>query len=267
MTLFELIVAIALVAALAGVTLPLILSRSRTIAFDELLMQIERSGAVARSEAQRQSEALRFEARWDQKAEAYVIGMARLEELDASTEEDELSRVVRSIETMSDLEPTDPDTEVSLAGLEVLVSLPTGVLLQRTLTDEQRDVVFGQFTDHADLAMAGTSIGGAAEDPAWDASGAMEDGGEHSRFTIAIFLPDGTLIAGERLYLIREIEHFGRIESNAWLGQITAKRLDLADVQDPQDDDEPLDEEDAEPRDEGEAAPGASGETTFGGSP
>lgn len=214
LTLFELVVAVALVAALAGVALPLVLARSRNIAFDELLIQIERTGAVARSESQRKSTPLRFEARWDAASAEYLIGVSRL---DTDEEEDHLAGVVRAIEEEPGAHDEFESGAVTLSGFETMLTLGPRVQLHRGLSDDLREMLLNPSDGSG-------AIGGATRGE-FDAK---SDERRMKRFTLAIFLPDGTLIAGESVYLVTPPERIARIASNAFLGSISATRITQA---------------------------------------
>lgn len=243
------IVALALIGALATVVLPLMLDRTRDLSFDETVMQIERAASVARSDAQRRSEPVLFEARWSERDRVYRVGTAPLQE---QAEEAREANIVAELPRF-DAEQSDGEAGVDqLPSFQASLTLPMAYEIRRRIPEE----FFESLGKTSGAPDAGELSFDAAEDS--PASGSVGDDWAEPelprRVVIALFLPNGTLMGEERLYLIAPGARVAAITMNRWLGQVKVERVRL-DQALPGKDGAP----DSPPEDEPEPA-GSSGE-------
>ncbi len=269
MTLFEILVAVALLGAVMAITLPLVVSQTQRLTYGEIVAQIERHAAVVRSDAQRQSEAIWFEARWIDKENAWGLGiaqMARDEDSSLSVDDELAVALLGDMETAladdsMDQPPMFADEPDSMSGFEVRLRLPKGYRIERTLPEDIRALAEqggrfgaddlglepGELLDSA-LDEAG---GGFAEDEMVPEAG--------RRVLLAVFLPDGTLIGPEKVYLFAPGGRVATISMSPWLGSVRCETLTLVGLAAAEEEDlvaEPGEAEFAEP--ESVDGPGAS---------
>lgn len=250
------IVALALIGALATVVLPLMLDRTRDLSFDETVMQIERAASVARSDAQRRSEPVLFEARWSEKDRVYRVGTAPLREQTEGTGE---ANIVAELPSF-DAEQSDADTGADqLPSFQASLTLPLEYEIRRRIPDE--------FFESAGVSPGDSGVDELSFDQPEEsgaAGGVGDDWAEPElpqRVVIALFLPDGTLMGEERLYLIAPGSRVAAITMNRWLGQVKVERVRL---------DQPAseeDEQDSGPQDEAAPVGETGSDESVGGPP
>jgi prepilin-type N-terminal cleavage/methylation domain-containing protein len=252
MTLFEILVAVALLGAVMAITLPLIVSQTQRLTYGEVVAQIERHAAVVRSDSQRQSEAIWFEARWIEKENAWALGIAqqKRDEGSESSDADDLAEALLGEMEMAfaddstDRLPMFADGPEMMAGFEVRMRLPKGYRIERTLPQEVQ--ALGE-----QGGVSGAGNGGLVPD-AFEELALEAQGGagfddevlpvERERVLLAVFLPDGTLIGPERVYLFAPGGRIATISMSPWLGRVRCETLTLEMLTASSPDDEALDE-------------------------
>jgi prepilin-type N-terminal cleavage/methylation domain-containing protein len=255
MTLFEVLVVVALIGAVMAITLPLIVSQTRRLTWGEVIAQIERHAAVVRSDAQRESEAIWFEARWIEKDNAWALGVAQMmrdQESEFSSDDELAAALLGDMETAlgdesMDQPPMFADEPDSMTGFEVRLRLPRGYRIERSLPEEVAALSDqGSLLNEEDFGLEPEELldsaldegdGGFAEDEA-----AHEPGG---RVLLAVFLPDGTLIGPQRVYLFEPGGRIATISMSPWLGSVHCETLTLGTLAGLEDDDKSLDDESA----------------------
>lgn len=214
------VVALALLAALAGIVMPLMLDRTRDLSFDETVLQLERAASVARAESQRESKAVLFEVRWSERDGAYRIGTARLAERGERAGE---SDVVSELPRFEGQESGLGESPADFPSFQSLLTLPVQYEIRRRMPEEYLEA---PSFESGPREAGGLAIGGAPEQE-W---GPVEDWGDPQRpqrLIIAVFLPDGTLIGEERLYLLGPGQRVAAITTNRWLGALKVERMVL----------------------------------------
>lgn len=220
LTLFEVVVALALLAALAGIIMPLMLDRTRDLSFDETVLQLEQAASVARAESQRESEAVLFEVRWSAGEGAYRVGTAKLGEPGESAGE---ADVVNELPRLSGKETGMGESPADLPSFQALLTLPSQYQIRRRIPEEYFEAagVAAGLPEEPSAGFAGE--GADAED--WGLVGVWGDPPRPQRVIIAVFLPDGTLMGDERLYLLGPGQRVAAITTNRWLGAVKVERV------------------------------------------
>lgn len=218
--------ALALLVALAGVVLPLLFGRTRDLSFRETLLQVERAASVARAESQRLSQAVLFECRWSERERAYQLGTVTL----SSRSGDSSAVDVRSAALGLGGPGSDADEVLpeQLPELEVLLTLPPGCEIQRHIPEEYLEQAgtgagdaLGMEEGFGPSGQAGMGTAGGLVEAALAAAERPQ------RVVLAVFLPDGTLMGDERLYLLGPDARLGVITMNRWLGTVSAEQMRL----------------------------------------
>jgi len=253
MTLFEVLVVVALVGAVMAITLPLIVSQTRRLTWDEVLAQVERHAAVVRSDAQRESEAVWFEARWIEKDSAWALGVAQMTRDDESefSIDDELAvALLGDMETAlgddsTDQPPMFADEPESMTGFEVRMRLPRGYRIERSLPEEIAALGDqGGLMNEEDFGLEPGKLLDSAPDGTGGALGQNDVTREPDhRVLLAVFLPDRTLIGPERVYLFEPGGRIATISMSPWLGSVRCETLTLGTLASSADDDQNLDDE------------------------
>ncbi len=213
--------ALALLAALAGIIMPLMLDRTRDLSFDETVLQLERAASVARAESQRESEAVLFEVRWSEREGSYRVGTARLRERGESAGEE---NVVSALPRFDGQEAGLGESPADLPSFQALLTLPPEYEIRRRIPEgyfEAAGVEAGVQND------AAPDFAGEDAEEEW---GAAEDWGNPERpqrVIIAVFLPDGTLMGEDRLYMIGPGQRVAAVTTNRWLGAVKVERVSL----------------------------------------
>ncbi len=249
MTLFEILVALALLIAVMSITIPMVASQTNRIAFEEVTATLERQAAIVRSDAQRETEAVWFEARQLPDG-IWAIGVSRMnqDEVDNPSEMADWTDVL--IGDLESVLPEDPDSmersvpvdrNETFSSFEVLRRLPTGYSIRRTLPDEI--VALGEepmLDEHDPFAEEAFEL--ALDEAAQEMPSPFGETPpgliEEIRIVLAVFLPDGTLIGPEQLYLFAPDERIATIRFNRWLGSVKCAPLVRADLT-PEDKSEP----------------------------
>ena len=250
MTLFEILVAVALIGAVMAITLPLVVSQTQRLTYGEIVAQIERHAAVVRSDALRESEAVWFEARWIEKDQAWGFGVAKIarDEDSSFSVDDELAvALLGDMETAladdrMDQPPMFADEPDSMSGFEVRLRLPKGYRIERTLPEEIRALAEqgGGFGDDELGLEPGELLESALDDgdgAAFEDEVADQAGG---RVLLAVFLPDGTLIGPEKVYLFAPGGRIATISMSPWLGSVRCQTLTLGGIAASADEDDDL---------------------------
>lgn len=210
-----------LLAALAGIIMPLMLDRTRDLSFDEMVLQLEQAASVARAESQRESKAVLFEVRWSSREGSYRVGTARLGERSESEGE---ANVVRELPRFDGQEGGLGESHADLPSFQALLTLPSRYEIRRRIPEEYFETRVGS-------GMAGRSVPGRSDEGgATDDWGPPEDWGDPQRpqrVIIAVFLPDGTLIGEDRLYVLGPGQRVAAIRTNRWLGSVKVERVSL----------------------------------------
>lgn len=241
LTLLEVLVTVALLAALMAVTLPLVLSQTTRLTYDEVLNQIDRRAAVVREDAQRRSEPVWLEARLIESEGVWALG-TRSMRTDPETglmDFEELSAALLGemetamAEDIMDQPPMFEDELETMSGFEVLMRLPHGYKFLRELPEELREIrEQGAEVDSDNALIEAASL---IEDEEFLDSeaevGFME--AEATRLLFAVFLPDGTLIGPEKLYLQAPERRLATIEMSRWLGTVKCETLTLGTLMEP----------------------------------
>lgn len=218
-TIVELMIVVTLMVAITGIVMPSMLGRLAGSIADAAIGRIEATAIQCRALAQQEGRALRLTARPrpDGSAGIYIeaigtraSGRHSLEDVlpaDGQESPDEFER------RTGDPRSTYP-----------AYVLPDGYVLTRQppRTDDR-----GLFADpQRELGRAGRSndFGPRDDQP----PGAPRSTPGQLRLTIAVFLPDGTALAGTPLYLIGEDVTF-TIEINRWTGGVRATRVSADD--------------------------------------
>ncbi|RMH11003.1 MAG: hypothetical protein D6695_10220 [Planctomycetota bacterium] len=218
-------VAITLMGALIAISIPLVLDRTRDISFDETLAQIERVASVVRADAQRRSEALALECRWSEEDQLVRIGVVKLEQ-----NERESTGSVFDLPFNEGVGRVDASVEM-MPSFDVMLTLAKGYELRRRIPE--------MYFDRAGEALlqTETTFGDLQQDEmdpvGFDMDASQDDGwGELDhpprRLVIAVFLPDGSLMGEERLYLLGPGGRVGAITMSRWLGRVRAERVNLS---------------------------------------
>lgn len=212
--------ALALLVALAGVVVPLLLGRTSDLSFRETLLQIERAASVARADSQRLSEAVLFECRWSEKDRVYRIGTALLS---GGDDESGDNSVVTNLPNFGESDD-GPD---ELPAFDVLLALPSAYEIRRRIPEE--------YFERAGAMQAAAFSMDEGSDPGSDlpADSARGFGDTWAvterplRMVLAVFLPDGTLMGEERMYLLGPDTRVAAITMNRWLGRVSVERVRL----------------------------------------
>ncbi len=234
-TLLEIIIAMALAATLVSLVSVAVFSRLREATFDETIRQTRSALAMIREDARRGGEALRLIARENDEGRIELVGLA----FDApvadpfSFESD--APLLGEIDTSRiafDEHASGRSAFEDRAPGRVYLTLPSGYTLER-MTPEQRDAAL--------LAMeSGRREEQDALDP--DLLPPGFDGGfgeiAHEPLTIGLFLPDGSVIAGEPPILSTPAGAMLEIKINPWTGSVSLEPLRPSDVFSSQFDDE-----------------------------
>ena len=229
---------VALLAAIMAVTLPLVLSQTSRLTYDEVLNQIERRAAVIRADAQRRSEPVWFEARFLEAEGVWALGTRSMrsedgtgaidsEELSAALLGDLETSMADDIMDQPQMFADEPDT---MSGFEVVTRLPRGFSFLRTLPPELLDLKDQGAEvdeDNADIEASTLIQDEEFLDP--DAGPAF---GEEAptRVLMAVFLPDGTLIGPEKIYLQGPEKRLATISMSRWLGSVRCETLTLSNL-------------------------------------
>lgn len=180
-TLLELLIAIALVALLAGIVLPVGVSRFSADGFAQAQRQLAAAVIIARADAQRRGGIIRLVVRQD-------AGAATLWTEDA--------------EQPSDDGPTSRRS-VSTPRREFVLDLPSGVRIELAPPSSE---------DESSAA----ETGGEADEEAGDSGAGFARGG-----TVCLLLPDGSVIMPHDLLMVSDSAggRAVRIRLNRWTGE------------------------------------------------
>lgn len=234
-TLLEIIIAMALAATLVSLVSVAVFSRLREATFDETIRQTRSALTMIREDARRGGEPLRLIARENDQGRVELVGLA----FDApvadpfSFESD--GPYLGEIDTSRiafDEHAGGRSAFEDRAPGRVYLTLPSGYTLER-MTPEQRDAAL--------LAMeSGRREEQDALDP--DLSLPGFDGGfgevAGGPLTIGLFLPDGSVIAGEPPILSTPAGAMLEVKINPWTGSVSLEPLRPSDVFSPELDEE-----------------------------
>lgn len=220
-TLFEVIVAVVLLAALASLTLPMLLNRSRSIEFDEVLRQIEGVASSARSEALRGSEPLLFEARWNEQDGAWWIGTSRILSEHEDTEGGSAALVDAARALRDDVNADTrwaADESAQLPAFEAMLSLPRGWVVTREVPATMLEAVFAEAGEATEWAAAAFDVGSEEMEPA-------------RREVLGMYMPDGSLLWSATMYLTVDNGRIATFEPVEWLGRLSLREVNAADFE------------------------------------
>lgn len=241
MTLFEILVALALMLALMSITIPIVASQTQRVTFNEVTTTLTHQAAVVRSESMRQTEAIWFEAR--RQGNAWVIGTRRMKKNKDSRVAEESDWESALLAELESVLPDDSEVagepafgradsfEESMTAFEVLRKLPTGYSFKRSLPDEIVALADSPVDDSAlneslDFDTEFDEVFGvddlATKRPVFEA--------EEQRIILAVFLPDGTLIGPDQVYLFAPGHRIATVSMNRWLGAVKCESLRLSDL-------------------------------------
>ncbi|GAB4386576.1 MAG: hypothetical protein Kow0022_15990 [Phycisphaerales bacterium] len=226
LTLFEVVMALALLVALTGVVLPLLFGRTGELSFRETLLQVERAASVARAESQRLSQAVLFECRWSERERAYQLGTVTLSNASGDASPVDVRIAVSGLDGPGS--DADAVRSEQLPELDVLLTLPPGCAIQRHIPEEYFEQAGTGAADALGLeegfsppGEAGTGTAGGLVEAALAAAERPR------RIVLAVFLPDGTLMGDERLYLLGPDARVGVIKMSRWLGTVSVEQVRL----------------------------------------
>jgi hypothetical protein len=240
------LIGLALVAVLTALTLPVVVSQTRRLAWDEVLVQIERQAAVVRGSAQRRSEPVWLEARWLEGDKVWALGTRTMTppeegaEIDAGAlsgalleEMDSYSAGATAGATddapMVDDEPMVDDDPEAMSDFEVVMRLPTGFTVSGVLPEEVealRDR--GGPVDASDAGLEPLAVLDEHASPPEEDAEALS--AAPTRALVAVFLPDGTLIGPDRLYVQSPQGRLATMTTSRWLGSVKCATLTLGDL-------------------------------------
>lgn len=246
LTLLEVLVGLALFAVLSALTLPIVVSQTRRLTWDEVLAQIERQAAVVRGDAQRRSEPVWFEARWLEDEQVWALGTRAMQadEAEPSIDSEELSGVLLGemesfmTEDMTDRPGTLEEEPETMSGFEVVMRLPVGFEIRGRLPEEMTAL-----RDHGgpiEREQAGIEPATLLEEsavPVADEDSLLE---KEDRALVAVFLPDGTLIGPECLYVRSPQGRLATVTPSRWLGAVRCRTLTLGELMSGGEVEEPL---------------------------
>lgn len=213
--------ALALLAALAGIVMPLMLERTRDLSFDDMVLQLEQAAAVARAESQRESRAVLFEVRWSAREGVYRVGTARMGE---QGESEGAANIVSELPRFDGKEGGLGESHADLPSFQAILTLPAHYEIRRRIPEEYFEPQVGSGGARS------SASGSPEEDAVGDAWAPVEEWGDPQRpqrVIIAVFLPDGTLIGEDRLYLIGPGQRVASIRTSRWLGMVKVERVRL----------------------------------------
>lgn len=183
-TIFELLVVLAITTLLAGIVLPIGLSRLAADRFTQTQSQLASAIIIARADAQRRGVIVRLIAVQDERGTALWS------------------------EELEDAEPAKRDSagERGAARRSFVLDLPAGTAFERVPVVEDDG--------------AGSASG---VPPDGDEDGGATESGEESRaqeFTLCVLMPDGAVAPGQGVLLVSG-ERAVRVRLNMWTGDAT----------------------------------------------
>ena len=184
-TLIELMIAIAIVAMLAGIVLPIGISRLNADSFIQTQKQLETAVGIARADAQRHGRLMKLVA-------TDADGVVALWAIEHSP-------------SKSDDAPTRR---------EFLMELPTGAAIEADTSGASEDEDDAQGIE-AD----------AKEDEAKPPRPSSASESAHPERAICVLMPDGTVVPGEPFILRGRDGAAVRIEFNPWTGSLSFSRV------------------------------------------